>query len=127
MSISPLDILDFAERCSKNQQEVDYRNAIARAYYASYHRVLAHMKNAPSSKGISAHQSLLDYLNKDAHELEVSLKSAESKALGYMLLSLKIRRGASDYKLGDMFTQAQAETAIQDAKKIFSKCDLIFN
>jgi uncharacterized protein (UPF0332 family) len=126
MPITPNDILDFAERCSKNNQEVDFRNAIARAYYAAYHKVLSNLKNAPSSKEASAHKALIDYLSDDAFKHEVSLEQNASKSLGYILQGLKMRRGDSDYSLDKSFTQNDADVAIKDAKKFFTRCDEIF-
>lgn len=126
MPITPKQILDFAERCSKNNQEVDLRNAIARAYYAAYHRVLSSLKNAPSSKGASAHQALIEYLTTDAYKHEESLNEKDSRSLGYILLSLKMRRGDSDYSLDKSVTQNQADVAIKDANNFFTRCDDIF-
>ena len=38
MSVTPTEILEAAKGFAKGNSEVDWRNAVSRAYYAAYHR-----------------------------------------------------------------------------------------
>ncbi|PHM46616.1 hypothetical protein [Xenorhabdus miraniensis] len=117
MSITCQDLLNFAEDCSSRNDEVGYRNAISRAYYAAYHNVYPAMQGGPKDN----HQGLIDYLKTDSWKGNEIYNKTDLIALGYMLQSLKDNRILSDYKLSHDMNETDARVAITTSKKVFEK------
>lgn len=60
--VNSSDFIAFAKDCEKRNDEIGYRNAVARAYYGAYHHVLPCLTMGPKE----SHQGLIDYLVNDA-------------------------------------------------------------
>ncbi|KKF38466.1 hypothetical protein [Hafnia alvei] len=120
MPVTSNDFLSFAKDCVSRSDEIGYRNAIARAYYAAYHHVLPCMEHGPKDN----HQGLIDYLKGDAWRAS-SEKYERSSLVGLAmaLQSLKDQRILSDYNLNSDFDKLSADTAVRTAEKLMDKCN----
>jgi len=118
MPITSPEIIDFAKDCLSRQDEVGYRNAIARSYYGAYHLVKGMMVNGPKDN----HQGLIDYLRGDACRGHESYNRKNLLALSYALQSMKDQRIISDYFLDETVDLVQAQTAIITAEKLVARC-----
>lgn len=118
MPVSPVDFISFAKICVTGKDEISYRNAIARSYYAAYHTVCPLMLNGPKD----SHQGLINYLHGDAQRGFESYAPNSLRALGHALQSLKDQRIACDYDLADDFDESDANTVIRTAEKLILRC-----
>lgn len=116
--VSSSDFINFAKDCFARDDEIGYRNAIARAYYGAYHNVIPYLANGPTD----SHQGLIDYLMTMAWKGNESFQKADLIALGYALQALKDQRVVCDYRLAETITRVQSSTAIKTAEKIISRC-----
>lgn len=114
MSINCEDIYCCAEKLANNAScEVEYRNAIGRAYYfafhhaKSFHNQLSEPGRAPDENTHGSHESLIYRLT------HPTVKEAEqknnSKKIGYMLQGMKFWRTQADYELDSTITQDDLE------------------
>ncbi|UQZ10678.1 hypothetical protein M8G38_12805 [Providencia stuartii] len=118
MAITYQDILSFAKDSMNREDEVGYRNAISRAYYAVYHRAYPSMKYGPNN----SHQGLIDYLvQADTSERE-AYDRKDLLALSYALQSMKGMRVIADYNLdhGNM-TMINAQISIATGEKTIKR------
>ncbi|HCZ9310118.1 TPA: hypothetical protein O4G90_001808 [Citrobacter amalonaticus] len=118
MPVCSNDFIEFAKDCEKRNDEIGFRNAIARAYYGAYHHVLPCLTNGPKD----SHQGLIDYLQTDAWKGNEPYAKSELIGLSYALKSLKDQRIICDYRLGDTITGTQSSTAIKTAEKLIQRC-----
>lgn len=118
MPVSSNDFIEFAKDCEKRNDEIGFRNAIARSYYGAYHHVLPCLTNGPKDN----HQGLIDYLVSDAWKDNEPYTKSELVGLGYALQSLKDQRIICDYRLADTITPTQSSTAIKTAEKLIKRC-----
>lgn len=118
MSVSSTEIIEFAKDCVKRNDEIGFRNAVARAYYGAYHHVLPCLKYGPKDN----HQGLIDYLLTDAWKGNEAFEKSDLRGLGFALQSMKDQRIVSDYRLDDTITESQATTAIKTAEKLIVRC-----
>ncbi|EKN4195067.1 TPA: hypothetical protein ACV98Q_000732 [Yersinia enterocolitica] len=120
MPVTSSDFLLFAKDCITRSDEIGYRNAIARAYYAAYHHVLPCMLHGPKDN----HQGLIDYLKGDAWRTSSEKFEKRSLvALGMSLQSLKDQRIISDYSINSEIDKIGADSAIRTAEKLIEKCN----
>ncbi|HAT1685466.1 TPA: HEPN domain-containing protein [Klebsiella oxytoca] len=117
MPVSSNDFLQFASECLSREEEIWYRNATARAYYAAYHYTRKRFPQAPQK----SHESLIQYLTgKDATRTEV-LPQNLLKSLGFILHDMKKYRVTADYELDKTISLKDAENAIQQCNKLIQK------
>ncbi|WP_322957938.1 hypothetical protein [Providencia huashanensis] len=112
----PIDSSDFAasaRRLVNSEFEVDYRNTISRAYYATYHLFLESLMHCPSF-ACNHHQNLIGYMsNQNECKLEPYDK-VKLKVLAYKLSQLRAERNEADYDLSsDSIVKKNAELAIE--------------
>lgn len=120
MSVTSNDFLLFAKDCITRSDEIGYRNAVARAYYAAYHHVLPCMEHGPKD----SHQGLIDYLKGDAWRASSEKYERTSlAALAIALQSLKDQRIVSDYCLDSDIDKLSANTAVRTAEKLMDRCN----
>jgi uncharacterized protein (UPF0332 family) len=102
------DFIQSANLLIKGPKEIDYRNAISRAYYGAFHACcnLAEKNQLVSLGG--SHEKLVDAL-----KLEPKFKT-----IGNQLHDAKIKRRIADYHLNRKITQSEA-------KNIVRKCVMI--
>lgn len=118
MPVSSQDFIEFAKDCQNRNDEIGYRNAIARAYYGAYHHVLPCLSKGPTDN----HQGLINYLVNEAWKGNEPFSKTDMIGLGYALQSLKDQRIVCDYRLGDTITATQSQTAIRTVEKLLQRC-----
>lgn len=118
MAVTPEGLLDSAKSIAKGDQEVDWRNASSRAYYAAYHRcrLAAQQARLSIAETGGVHAALVDTLT-------APLSSAPLKSLGYLLEQCRRRRVKADYHIDDVFPQDLADATLADSERILRKAD----
>ncbi len=119
MPIVSGDFLVSSKSCIELGSEVDFRNAVSRAYYAMYHEANNSLKSQPNYSG-SQHSGLIGYLtNKSQNKLE-PYDPYQMKLLGYRLDQQRKARHEADYDLESVeISKLIAEVAIGTAEEFF--------
>ncbi|PIV05354.1 MAG: hypothetical protein COS57_07240 [Syntrophobacterales bacterium CG03_land_8_20_14_0_80_58_14] len=94
--MDPRDFLDLAKKLSGGSTAAEYRTAISRAYYATYHVGAAFLKDigCPISAGPQAHGEVRNDLS--------NCGDAELAGVGSQLADLHKKRIIADYRLTDV-------------------------
>jgi uncharacterized protein (UPF0332 family) len=117
VAIDHTEFLDFAKSLPQ-QGEINYRNAMSRAYYAAYHLCLLKFPISPTEKG-GSHERLIKTLEKSF--------DARKRSIGKNLRQLRGNRVKADYKLTFSVTNNDREVSILQAEKLIQKIDVLFN
>lgn len=118
MAVTYIDILSFAKDCINRDDEVGYRNAISRAYYAAYHCVYPLIRYGP--KG--SHQGLINYLLQADSAKKESCNKKTLLALAYAMQNLKGMRVIADYSLNnENMNKVNASSSIITSEKLINK------
>ena len=121
MSVTPDEILDSAKALGLGNTEIEWRNAVSRAYYAAYHRCRLIVEsldpNLDATKA-SGHAAVIDVLT----ELG---SSNTQKAIGYKLSVCRVQRNVADYDIGCDFGADSCQSTLQMCDEIFEKADAI--
>ena len=117
MRVNSDDFLLAAEQLLNNgSHEIDYRNCISRAYYASFHAL------APLSNQLPA---AANYQTKGSHDEKISKLTRCSsnqpeaktlKAVGYEIQKRKSQRVKADYHIDDTIAKSDAEEQLIKVK-----------
>jgi uncharacterized protein (UPF0332 family) len=124
MSITPVDLLTWANANSTGRGEECLRAAVSRAYYAAYHTCRNwHLKlplpgSSKSSGG--SHDELISQLMHPSTQCTAE-QSSISRQLGGALTDLKILRTVADYRLEVTLLPASAQEACQKSALILKK------
>ena len=120
MAVTPEGLLEAANSIAKGDQEIDWRNATSRAYYAAYHRCrLAAQEARLSIAEVGGmHAALVETLT-------APLTSSSLKSLGYLLEQCRRRRVKADYHIDEMFSRDIADATLADSKVILAKADTL--
>ncbi|MFM4993845.1 hypothetical protein ACEUCK_18185 [Aeromonas veronii] len=119
MSVFSKDFLSFATDSVQRADEIGYRNAIARSYYAMFHEVRELVVSLPNYSS-HAHDGLIQYLrnpNKDEPYDKMALRG-----LAAMLQQQKGKRVVADYDLSSDVNSSDALESIKTAERFFQKC-----
>lgn len=111
MSTSSIEILDLSRSLIAQKEEVSFRAAASRAYYAAFHACKPIADKLPiSSANGGVHNRLIASL---ADAPDQSLRKAAAR-----LKMAKDTRVTADYHLGEDFTELDAISAIRKAEDI---------
>ena len=118
MAVTPEVLLDAAIVIGEGDEEVDWRNAASRAYYAAFHRcvAVAHDAGLSISNTGSVHVTLIG-------ALVDPLSPTVLRSLGYMLEQCRMRRVDADYRISQDFPRNLAETVLADCRRILQRAD----
>ena len=118
MSATPKEILDVAAEYADGTREVDWRNAVSRAYYAGFHRCLelAQAERVKVAPSVSEHAAL-------AEGLQDMANAAPLRKTGMILDRCRHRRRKADYELDTDIDHATAETVVRGIREIFAVAD----
>ncbi|OYQ80819.1 hypothetical protein B9T11_04885 [Wohlfahrtiimonas chitiniclastica] len=94
----------------ENATEVDFRNAISRAYYGAFHKIFLTIEGAPEG-----HAELIHFLK--------ASKDKNVKSLAILLGQLRAARVTSDYYLDVQIFDVSAKNNISTAKNVCQKID----
>ncbi|QHP76218.1 hypothetical protein EKQ45_09720 [Proteus vulgaris] len=118
MAITCLDILEFSKGCIEIENEVGYRNAISRSYYAAYHCIYPMMMHGPQD----SHQGLIDYLARSDSAEREKYNKKDLLVLHYALKNMKGMRVIADYHLTcDGMNKINAKANIATSEKTINK------
>lgn len=123
MSISERDLIELARASHEHaEEEVDYRSAISRAYYAAYHRCadfhsrLPYGGKEPRGGNAGVHERLIHRLtNPTITDEGMFTRSVE---LGHKLKTLKMRRYIADYRLDKTVRKSDSELTVIEASEL---------
>ena len=126
MSVTKEDLLQLANELLLAANEVQWRAAVSRAYYAAYHGCLVWHAGMPTpgsaggGKPGGVHQQLLNQLRNGAPEWSASQKFL-GRILSAQLGALKARRKIADYDLNEPFDRALAASNCAAAEQLVGK------
>ena len=117
MSVTPAMILESARvLCDGGSAEVDWRNAISRAYYGAFHgcRELAQQLDP-----------LADLSTPTAHQdvpvvLQQGQSGSDARAVSYQLTTCRRMRNRADYDLDEDFDQRACRAVVEMCETIWS-------
>ncbi|HIC8859654.1 hypothetical protein E5E96_21005 [Aeromonas sp. 1805] len=113
------DFLIFATDSAQRADEIGYRNAVARSYYAMFHEVRDLVVSLPNFSS-HAHDGLIQYLkNPDKDE---PYDRMALRGLAAMLQQQKGKRVIADYDLVGDVNSNDALESIRTAERLFQKC-----
>lgn len=114
MAVTPEAIFQSAVVLARGDEEVDWRNACSRAYYAAYHRCRAianEIEPYTETAGRSAHRVVADILT--------SPGSGKARmSMGYKLRQCGAQRRRADYEIDDPFPRQAGLAVIADCREI---------
>ena len=116
MATSPEELLAAAAVLGTGHEEVDWRNAASRAYYAAYHRcqpLAPNVAGSPGARGGSHEVFCLELMD--------TRRPVAVRSIGIMLDQCRKYRNFADYRINDEFTKAACLTTLQSTQSIFEK------
>lgn len=122
MPVSESELLAFAvSQTSSASDEIAFRNAISRSYYAAYHRVNAFHEGLPVKGAVmkegGMHMQLTESLINPM--LSCGEMRKKSKMVGYMCRDLHSKRVNADYNLSLSLGEKDAEQSLSQAQRLF--------
>lgn len=117
MAINPIDFFDFAKSLPK-QGEINWRNAISRAFYAAFHTCDSKYHTSSTEEG-GSHARLILTLQRSPNP--------KDREIGRMLAQLKGQRVVADYKLSIDVRESDRETSILQTEQLMLKIDELFS
>ena len=116
MAVTPRDILDAAAVMATGQQEIDWRNACSRSYFAAFHRcrgIAEGLEPHADTAGREAHKTVSDILGNWSH-------GSWAVGLGYKLDQCRKLRNEADYDIERGFSYAECRSAIETSEAILA-------
>lgn len=120
MSVNSKDFLDFAADSLTRGDEIGFRNAVARSYYAMFHEVRSMLSSLPNFTS-HAHDGLISYLTQP--DKSEQFDKMALRALAAMLRQQKGKRAIADYDVNNVVSESDAKESIRMAEKLFQKCE----
>jgi len=123
MAIVPADFISTAQRLTTGSEESDYRSAISRAYYSTYHYCDA-LKNHLPQRTVSGSSGVHEILVARFEQCDKGYEySSEARKIGYLLAQLRTARVKADYRLKDTIRKKLAESNILTAQRLIKLTD----
>lgn len=97
------DFLNAAQQLLKGGDEMSYRNAVSRAYYALYHRCMPLYAKIDERPADDHHAKVVQALH----------QQPQYEAIANRLNKLRKLRNTADYDLHKTLSRYQAETAVK--------------
>ncbi|WP_414667431.1 HEPN domain-containing protein [Escherichia coli] len=121
MTIQSSDFLRSSEHCLSLDEEVGYRNAVSRAYYAMFHRAGEALENIPSAEH-NHHANLINYMQGRLGLPQENISAARLKLLAYDLRQMRQARNEADYRLTESKVNADvAKESLLTAQHFFNR------
>lgn len=116
MGIASKEFLFSAEELlsKDNAKEIDFRNAISRAYYCAFHQVQDYVEHAPDG-----HRPLIKHL-KNKHNQETKLSYDQYFEAAVLLDQLRTLREVADYCINDTVYDIPAKTSVRTVKDLIA-------
>lgn len=117
MKMNYWDFLESAQKLlnaeNNELQEVDYRNAASRAYYAALHACKGLIQQKDKKELGASHQVVINALKQHSNK--------QLRQIGNGLAQLRGKRINADYELNSNFSIQDAKFAIRLARKLQEK------
>lgn len=130
MSVTAADFLNTAKTLLSNQAtEIDFRNAISRAYYSSFHlskpvaKHLPYLSLSPQTALGSHDEIIFRFIQCPNSYPHWSL----AKSIGYIMSRMKNKRRVADYEIELTVVKEEVEEQLNDAQKVIDKIDQLKN
>lgn len=108
--------------CCDGEAEIDWRNAMSRAYYGAFHWAQRHEDRCrPLPHHVDSGGSHEKVIRRYEHHGENA-----AKAIAYVLTDLKNKRKVADYQLDQTLTQQDAKTQVAAAQKVVERISTLF-
>lgn len=121
MTINASDILRSSEHCMLLDEEIGYRNAVSRAYYAMFHMAGETLENIPHAER-DHHANLIRYMQGKLGTPKEKVSAARLKILAYELRQMRQARNEADYRLNmSKFNNEVAKESIITARRFFDR------
>lgn len=121
MPVTNDDFIESARKMFHGGREIDFRNAVSRAYYAAYHEAKKiadqHANGVPHSKA-GVHEKIIQKLKNHAGGNNEPI----IRQIGDMLKHCKSQRIKADYKLSTNVNQTNSSICIQYCKNLIDLC-----
>lgn len=122
MSVEATDYIISAESHCLGDSEIDWRNAISRAYYGAFHWAQLNVDRCQalpySASPGGSHEQVI---NRYKHHGEIA-----AKAISYILVRMKNQRKIADYQLHSDILHAEAETQVAAARQTVERICTLF-
>jgi len=117
MSVNAENFLQAADQNLVNaSHEIDYRNSISRAYYATFHALTPlsdHLPAATNYKSQGSHDKKISKLTRCSSDHSEAIML---KAVGYEIQKRKAQRVTADYRIDEAVDKNDAEEQLLKAK-----------
>lgn len=121
MTIKSCDFLRSSDHCLLLDEEVGFRNAVSRAYYAMFHKAGEVLENIPSADH-NHHANLINYMQGRIGTPDEKITASRLKLLAYDLRQMRQARNEADYRLSESKISADvAKEAILTAQHFFKR------
>ena len=127
MSLTPRQLLEYAESLNLEASEAQVRTVISRAYYALLLRakeVTPKEFFKPSSNKETTHAEVIGAVERHGASLQPGRTLA--KQVAQNLTKLRVDRVISDYQLGETVTSQRAKPNLERARMALGWCDQIY-
>ena len=117
MTVSFKDFIDSAKNLLQGVDEIAYRNAASRAYYAAFHEAkrVSKQSNGNIGRKKGSHQQLCNKLKTHTGSNKMDSTIRE---IGVNLAMCKTERVRADYKIDKDYFLTDAKKTIQQTEKI---------
>lgn len=123
MAVQPCDFVTAAETLSAGATEIDWRNAVSRAYYGAFHHASLHVDRC---KAIPHHAERGGSHEAAIRRFELNGDTA-GKSIAYVLTDMKTKRKTADYRIESGVSAAEAVTQVAKARKVIQKISDYFD
>ncbi len=122
MSVNAENFLQAADQLLANSNhEIDYRNCMSRAYYATFHALSPlsdHLPLAANYKSKGSHDEKISKLTRcSSNHSEASML----RAIGYEVQKRKAQRVKADYYITHAINKSDAEEQLHKAKFLLNQ------
>lgn len=116
MPVTSHELLNLAEEDSVKGNEIYYRNAAAKAYYACFHHCKELIELLDEATDVTGtHQRFLKTLTRATN--------TKTRSIGYRLKQIYDHRISADYYIGDSFEKDTALECVSTVKGLFKEID----
>lgn len=122
MSVNAEDFLLTAEQLLNNgSHEIDYRNSISRAYYATFHALTPLSNHLPRAQSYKAKGSHDEKISKLMHCSLAHPQAKMLRAVGNEIQKRKAQRVKADYDIDRTIAKTDAEEQLRKAEYLLGQ------
>lgn len=127
MSVNSDSFMLVAQHDLALGQEIGYRMAVGRSYYAVFHKLLESFNQYQFDHSSSGtHSDVYDYLLNGAGATYENKDPKQFKIIAYQFMQAKQKRVHADYNLALDYKKETAEIELRQAEKLIKKIEDVF-